>query len=170
NDYPEATDGQRLGIETRFTSDPAASIREAVLEAECDAVLAEWPHPGAQREHRLRSILRSLVADTERKLIITRPAPAGAPPQSVLAALRGGPNSWLGLSVAAAVAIHAQATLTLLHISDLGHHPKHRRSETAAFHALAEAVSDVNPHVVELTAEKPAEVLFREGQRYDTVI
>src|SRR6185312_7681207 len=41
NDYPEATDGQRLGIETRFTSDPAASIREAVLEAECDAVLAE---------------------------------------------------------------------------------------------------------------------------------
>ena len=92
----------------------------------------------------------------------TATTPVGALPKANL--------KWIWLSVAIAVAVHAQAQLTLLHISDLGHHPKRRSSETAAFHALAEAASDMNPQVVELTAEKPAEVLFRQGQRYDTVI
>lgn len=174
NDYAGGADAGRMRIESRFTSDPVTTICEALLETESDAVLAEWPSAGAQREHRLRSILSTLMRDRARKLIVVRPDPHGrgdgVAPASVLAALRGGPSAWLALSVAAAVAVQAQARLTVLHVYSPAHHPEHRRNEEAVFHALVTAASSLNPRVLEFTAEDHAEVLLDHGQRYDAVV
>jgi nucleotide-binding universal stress UspA family protein len=173
NDYPTGVDNGRLGILSRFTADPPASIRESLLETQCDLVLAEWPNPAARRQYRLQAILRSLVSDHQSGLLVARPDPAtqgGLQPRRVLAPLRGGPNAWLALSVASALADQARATLTLLHVYDRRHHPDLRRHEEALFHELTDAAASSHPRILEQASDDPVAAMFREGRRYDTVV
>ncbi len=175
SDYElDTVDQERLSVQSRYTSDPAASIREVLLEAQCDVVVAEWPQPSAPRRHRLEAILQSVASNFQLNLVVARPDPAakagGIRPKSVLVPLRGGANAWLALTVAVALASHADARLTLLHVYDRSHHPEHRKHEEAAFHELSKAAAPASPRIVELNSRRPAELVLRAGMDYDAVV
>lgn len=93
-DYEGDRRSDRLSIQSRFTSNPAASIHEALLETQCDTVLVELPHGDAPRRHRLEGILRGLSNALQVNLVIARPDPKATGkatrPRSVLVPLRGG--------------------------------------------------------------------------------
>ncbi|MEO8744246.1 MAG: universal stress protein [Candidatus Dormibacter sp.] len=175
SDYEgDNTSGGRLGVQSRFTADPTASIHEALLETQCDVVLMEWPAIGARRQHRLASILKSLLTDPQINLIVARPDLAAKGgrirPRSVIAPLRGGPNAFLALSVAVALACDAGAELTLLHVYDSTRHPKHLRHEEATFHELVRAAEYAHPIVIERVAQGPAEAVLGLARDYDAVV
>lgn len=168
-----ATDGSRLRIQTRITSDAGRSIREAALETQSDVVVLEWPAATAPRRHRLEAIVRNLASDPPARLVIARLEPGQTgrlAPRSVLAPLRGGANARMALSVAVALAKEAHATLTLLHVYDSHHHPERREREAAEFHDLVQEVRSMDPVVLELVAPDPVAILFGECVKYDAVV
>src|SRR5919108_71672 len=153
SDYePDAGQSERLSIQSRFTTDPTASIREALLETQCDTVLIELPPSNARRRHRLEAILKRLSNDPQVSLVIARPDPAalgGAiAPRSVLVPLRGGPNAWLALGVGMAIASWARARLTLMHVFDPLCHHALLHHEAAIFHQLTAAAETARPEIV----------------------
>lgn len=169
-----AEQAERLGIQSRFTADPAASIREALLETQCDVVLAELPPIGRRRRHRLEAILRSLSDHPDVNLIVARPDPAtshlGIRPTSVLVPLRGGPNARLALAVALAVASRTHARLTLLHVYDPTHHEDLRAYEAATFRELANAAGRFDPEILEIVSRNPAEAIYSAARNRDMVV
>lgn len=174
-DYEPGNGGyERLSIQSRFTTDASASIREALLETQCDAVLAEWPSDGGRRRHRLEAVLQKLTNNPAINLIVARPDPAanggGIRPSSVLVPLRGGANARLALSVAAALGAHTHAQLTLMHVYARNNHHELRKYEEATFRKLVEAAEPAHPRILELVAESPAEVVLRVGRQYDAVV
>ena len=175
NDYAlEAGRRPRLSIQSRYTSDPAASIREALLETQCDTVLAELPPSNSRRRHRLEGILRSLADDLQVSLVMARPDPAASrsalQPRSVLVPLRGGPNAWLALRVGTALASWSQARLTLMHVFNPRDHHALRKHEREAFHELVDSVAGASPAVVEVVSGDPAEAILDIGGDYDAVV
>jgi nucleotide-binding universal stress UspA family protein len=174
SDHERAEAGQRMSIQSRFTSDASASIREALLETQSDVVLAEWPSDGAARKYRLAAILRTLAADLDVNLVVARPDPAAAGgrfyPRSLLVPLRGGANAWFALGVAMAISSDADVQPTLLHVYDRNHHHDRQRQEEATFHQLVEAAEAAQPRVIELFSKSPAEVILKTGAHYDTVV
>lgn len=164
---------ERLSIQSRYTTDASASIREVLLETQCDTVLAEWPPSGARRRHRLEAILRTLIDNLAVNLVVARPDPAaghgGIKPSSVLVPLRGGANAWLALGVASALAAHANADLTLMHVYDSQHHRDRRKNEEATFRELADAAGR-HARILEFAAERPADVVVTVGKRYEAVV
>ena len=175
NDYVlEAGRSARLSIQSRYTSDPAASIREALLETQCDTVLAELPPSSSRRRHRLEGILRSLAADLQVNLVMARPDPAASrtafQPTSVLVPLRGGPNAWLALRVGSALASWWQARLTLMHVFNPRHHHALRKHESETFQQLADAVAGANPAIVEVVSDDPAEAILAIAGDHDAVV
>ena len=168
-----ATDGSRLRIQTRITSDAGRSIRETALETESDTVVLEWPSPTSPRRHRLEAIIRSLASDSPARLVIARLDPGHTgrfAARSILAPLRGGANARMALSVAAALAKEARAALTLLHVYDSHHHPERREREAVEFRALVQDVRSIDLVVLELVAPDPVAVLFAECIKYDAVV
>lgn len=165
---------ERLGIQSRFTSDPAVSIREALLDTECDTVVVEYPPVDGRRRHRLESILRSLSGDLQVNLVVARPDPAangrGIRPRSILVPLRGGANAWRALGVGMALASWAEARLTLMHAYDPAHHRDLRRHEAQTFHELALAAKTANPDICELESADPAETILEIAKDHDTVV
>ena len=164
----------RLAILSRFTSDPAASVREAALETQSDTVLVELPPPNAPRKHRLESILRSVLGDWQLNLVIARPDPAadrrGIRPASVLVPLRGGPNAWLALNVGLSLALWADARLTLVHVYDPDQHARLRRHEAEVFHDLARAAGEADPQIIELENDSVVDTLVDVATNHDTVV
>ncbi len=173
-DYERRGRDGRLSIQSRFTSDPAASIREALLETECDTVVLEYPLVSGRRRHRLESILRSLSGDLQVNLVVARPDPAanasGIRPRSVLVPLRGGANACLALSVGVALASWAEARLTLMPASDPAPHRDRRRHDAETFHELALAASIANPVICELERDDPAERILDAAREHDAVV
>ena len=168
-----ATDGSRLKLQTRITSDAARSVREATFETRSNVLVLEWPAATSPRRHRLESIIRSLAADPPARLVIARfePGQTGRPaPKTVLAPLRGGANARMALSVAVALAKEAHATLTVLHVYDSHHHPERQEREAAAFRDLVQEVRSIAPVVLELVASDPVAVLFDTCVKYDMVV
>lgn len=165
---------ERLSIQSRFTSDPAASIREAILETQCDTVLAELPLSNSRRRHRLEGILRGLANDFRANLVMARPDPAASrsalQPRSVLVPLRGGPNAWLALRVSTALASWSRARLTLMHVFNPGHHRALRQHESETFHQLADAVSASKPEIIEMVSDDPAQAILNIAEDHDVVV
>jgi len=165
---------ERLSIQSRFTTDPAASIREALLETECDTVVVEYPPLDGRRRHRLESIVRTLSADPQVNLVVARPDPAakgsGIRPRSVLVPLRGGANAWLALSVGVALASWADARLTLMHVYDRAHHHDLRRHEAETFHELTLAAKTANPAIRELSSDDTTETILSVARESDAVV
>lgn len=176
NDYESlARDSSgRLSIHSRFTSDPAMSIREAMLETQCDTILVESPPNNARRRHRLESILRAVSADHRLNLVVARPDPGagrrGIQPKSVVVPLRGGPNAWLALTVGLALASRFDARLNLLHVYESDQHPGLRGHEAAVFHELVRAASAANPEVLEIDSEATAATLLTIARGHDAVV
>jgi nucleotide-binding universal stress UspA family protein len=174
SDYETGGRTERLSIQSRFTSDPLASIREALLETGCDTVVVEFPPLNARRRHRLDSIVQALSEDLELNLVVARPDPAanrgGIRPRSVLVPLRGGANAWLALKVGMALSSWAQARLTLMHVYDPRHHAKLREHEIETFHELTQAATAANPDVVEIESSRLADALLDVAKDYDAVV
>jgi nucleotide-binding universal stress UspA family protein len=174
SDYDGAGRTERLSIESRFTSDPGASIREALLETDCDTVVVEYPPDNGGRRHRLDSILRVLAGERRVNLVVARPDPSlksqGVRPRSVLVPVRGGANAWFALSVGMAVASRAEARLVLLHVYDPAHHRDLRRHEAATFRELALAARSASPEIQELDSDNPAETMLELARGHDAVV
>jgi nucleotide-binding universal stress UspA family protein len=173
-DY-EWNDGgvNRLGVQTRISTDVAHSIREAVLETRCDAVVLEWPRAISPRRHRLAATLRNLVTAPPANLVLARAdldSRGCMRPRSVLAPVRGGPNAQLALAVAVALSVQAGAELTVMHVYDRTHHKDRQESEAAVFHELIRAMPPLDLVVSEKFADKPAQVLLQAAHKYDAVV
>jgi nucleotide-binding universal stress UspA family protein len=174
-DYQRPRTGDsRLGVQTRITSNVTRSIREAVLDFGSDLVLLEWPGVDSRRRHRLESMLQNLGGDPPTNLVLARPDPQRPgqrlSPRSVLVPVRGGPNARLALTVAAAIAADADAELSVLHVYDRNHHYERREQEAFQLQQLVRAVRPLNPEVIELTSERPVDVLLGVGRGYDAVV
>ena len=174
SDYEAVGRGDRLSIQSRFTTDPAASIRESLLETECDTVVVEYPPVNGRRRHRLESIMRTLADDPQVNLVVARPDPeanrSGIRPRSVLVPLRGGPNAWLALGVGVALSSWANARLTLMHIYDRAHHRDLRRHEAETFRELTLAARTANPEIRELNSDDPPQTILGVAREYDAVV
>ena len=174
SDYERDAGHERLSIQSRFTTDPTTSIREALLETQCDTVLVELPPSTARRRHRLEAILNRLSNDNQVNLVIARPDPAaqGAPiaPRSVLVPLRGGPNAWLALDVGMAMASWAKARLTLMHVYDPMCHQDLLHHEAGTFHQLTAAAEGARPEIMEVFSGHPAEAMLEVAAEYDAVV
>jgi nucleotide-binding universal stress UspA family protein len=174
NDYVDGGLASRLSIQSRFTTDPVANIRESMLETGCDLVVLEYPSSAGRRRHRLHAMLDGLSGAVEPGLVVVRPDPradGGAiRPRSVLVPLRGGGNAALALRVGLAVAAHAGSDLTLLHVYDRRHHPDLRRHEAEVFHELAREAAPVRPGIVELVTDNPNETLLAAAADHDAVV
>lgn len=166
--------GERLSIHSRFTTDPAATIGEALLETGCDTIVVEFPPVNAARHHRLASILQAVSEDVQLNLVVARPDPTakrkGIRPRSVLVPLRGGPNAWLALSVGMALSSWAEARLTLLHVYDRDRHQLQRQHERAVFHQLAHAAKVANPEIVEIESDATVEAVLGVATHFDAVV
>lgn len=173
-DYEADCRSDRLSIQSRFTSDPAASIREALLETQCDTVLAEFPHADAPRRHRLERILRELSNAVQVNLVVARPDPAAngkaTRPKSVLVPLRGGANAWLALGVGRALASWSQARLTLLHVYNPDHHHALREHERSVFHELKSSAAAAASEVLEVVNQDVASAILGVAADHDAVV
>jgi nucleotide-binding universal stress UspA family protein len=170
----EGVRGRALRLQTRVTANAAQSIREVTIENHIDTVLLELPAAGSPRRHGLMSILRNLADDPPADLVIARPDPQ-APnrklaPRSVLVPLRGGANAQLALAVGVALARHAGAKLTLMHVYDRNHHHARLEREAAVFRELVGDSARFGAEVVESVAEDPLVTLLEAARQYDAVV
>jgi glucosyl-3-phosphoglycerate synthase len=157
---------QPLTPQVRIAHMAAQGIREAALETSSNLLLLEST---ARDDGLWTNALEDLLYDPPCDVAVLRVAPAAPPVQSILLAVRGGPNAELAVQLAQAVRTSTGASLTLLHLFDPRQSSEERVRDESAFAGLA---AQVDGPVVELkgSSTNVREAIIKEAANHQLVI
>jgi nucleotide-binding universal stress UspA family protein len=155
-----------LTPQVRIAHLAAQGIREAALETGSNLLLLEST---ARDDGLWTNALEDLLYDPPCDVAVLRVAPAAPPIQSILLAVRGGPNAELAVQLAQAVRTGTGATLTLLHLFDPRQSSDERARDEGTFAGLA---AQVGGPVIELkgSATNVREAIIKEASNHQLVI
>jgi len=163
-----------MEVEVRFSSDAPATIRAAVVEYSCSAVVLGYPWLAAPGRQRLRSICEALLNPAPADLLLVRPAlaapEAALAPRSILVAVRGGPHERLMASVVRAFAHVARSKVTLVHVSRPSDHRDRRRHSLEDLQKFADGLKGVDVSIKMEESPSPMTLVLELSSKHDMVL
>ncbi|HVB77670.1 MAG TPA: universal stress protein [Candidatus Nitrosotalea sp.] len=163
-----------MGVEVRFSTDIAASIRAAVMEHSCSTVVLAYPWLAEPRQHRLRAVCESLLEPAPSDLLLVRPAlaapEAAINPRSIMVAVRGGPHQALINRLIKGFARVAESKVTLVHVSRPSDHQDRRRRGREELQRLATSLGGIPVSIVTAEHANPMSVIMDVAADHDLVV